>query len=162
MLDSLFNFSSGEIEEGQDVTNLALSDDYSIKDFKGRWLVLYFYPKDGTPGCTKEAETFTSMIDQFHDQGAEVIGVSTDSEESHQKFKEKHNLKVHLLSDPGGKLARKFGIKIIFGMCSRDTVLINPQGKVEGIYKGVNPKGSPQKMLDYIKDTNLIRSTKTT
>ena len=161
----LFSFSGGEIHEGQDISDLKLNkdeeDELKVKDFKGKWLVLYFYPKDNTPGCTKEARTFSSMINEFHEQDAEVIGVSTDSGNSHREFKQKHNLKIRLLSDPDGKLAKQFGIKIIFGMCARDTVLINPEGKVEKIYKGVDPKASPGQIYEYIKDQNLIRVTKT-
>lgn len=162
ILGLAFNFSSGEIEEGQDISDLQLSDSFKVSDFKGSWIVLYFYPKDNTPGCTKEAQTFSSMLDDFHEQGAEVIGVSSDSEKSHEKFKEKHDLKVKLVSDPNSELAKKFGIKVVFGLCSRDTVLINPDGKVEAIYTGVNPKAGAEKVYEYIKNENLIRSTKTT
>lgn len=158
----LFNFSGGEIEEGQDVTPISLPNGETFGDYKGKWLVLYFYPKDNTPGCTQEAKTFSSMIKDFQEQDAEVIGVSADSEENHQKFREKHDLQVKLLSDPDGKLAKKFGIRILFGMCARDTVLINPEGKVEAIYKGVNPKAGPEQVLNYIQNENLIRHTKTT
>ncbi len=162
ILGLAFNFSSGEIKEGQDVSDLQLSDRLKVGDFKGSWLVLYFYPKDNTPGCTKEAKTFSSMLDDFHDLGAEIIGVSGDSEKSHEKFKEKHDLRVKLISDPNSELAKKFGIKVFFGLCSRDTVVINPDCKVEAIYTGVNPKAGAQQVYDFIKDKNLIRSTKTT
>ena len=165
-ISKFFNFSEGEISKGQDVKDLQLGrengEPLTVKDFSGKWLVVYFYPKDNTPGCTKEAQTFSEMMADFREQEAEVIGVSADTEASHQQFKEKHDLKVRLLSDPDGELARKFGIRIMFGMCSRDTILINPDSQVDAIHKGVSPKGSPGKLLTYIKNQNLIRSTKTT
>jgi peroxiredoxin Q/BCP len=94
------------------------------------------------------------MLDEFHEANAEVIGISTDSEESHQKFRDKKEVKVRLLTDPGGEIAQKFGVKIVFGMCARDTVLINPQGTIEKIFKGVNPKANPGEVLSYIQENN--------
>jgi len=76
-------------------------DEICLKDFRGKWIVLYFYPRDNTTGCTKEARDFSEYIEEFEKLNAVVIGISPDSIESHKKFKEKHGLKVILLSDEG-------------------------------------------------------------
>jgi len=136
------------------------SDDGTFIDtssFKGKWVVLYFYPKDDTPGCTKEAQTFTSLIDEFTQANALVYGINTDSPESHRRFKRKYDLKVALLSDRTETVADDFGVKVIAGFCARDTVLINPKGAVEEIFRGVNPSGHPGEILKYIKDHSAKR-----
>lgn len=123
----------------------------SLSDFNGKWLILYFYPKDDTPGCTREAQTFSQLIEQFKAVNAVVLGVSTDSPKSHRKFIEKYDLKIDLLADADGKLAELFGVKVRFGFCSRDTMLINPDGAVAQIYRGVSPDGSPGEILTYLE-----------
>lgn len=162
----LFSFSSGTVEEGDDINSLTLHEDeqdkLTVKDFNGKWLVLYFYPKASTPGCTKEALTYNDLLHEFKNSDAEVIGVSTDSASSHEKFREKQNLSLRFISDPKGSLAKKFGITIMLGMCARDTVLIDPKGKVDTIYKGVDPKANAREVLNYIQTQNLIRQTKDT
>ncbi|OMH40939.1 thioredoxin-dependent thiol peroxidase [Desulfurobacterium indicum] len=129
-----------------------------LKDFKGKWIVLYFYPKDNTPGCTKEAEDFTEKLKEFEKLNAVVIGVSPDSVESHKKFKEKKNLKVTLLSDPekeiikaydAWKLKKRFG-KEYYGVV-RTTYLIDPEGKVAHVWKNVRVKGHVDKVLETLK-----------
>ena len=108
----------------------------SLKDLLGQWTVLYFYPKDDTPGCTTEACEFTTNWDQFQKLSARVIGVSPDSPESHQKFIAKHKLRIELLSDPEHEVLAKYGAwgeknmygKIIEGVL-RTTVLIDPKGQ---------------------------------
>ncbi len=109
----------------------------SLGDFAGRWVVLYFYPKDDTSGCTKEALDFSDLLDRFHDLGAEVLGVSPDSTKSHVKFTDKHDLKVRLLSDPDKEVIKAYGawgVKKNYGKeyegLIRSTVIIDPQGKV--------------------------------
>lgn len=123
----------------------------TLNDFKGKWLILYFYPKDDTPGCTREAQTFSKLIEQFKAVNAVVLGVSTDSPASHRKFIEKYDLQIDLLSDDDRKLAELFGVKVRFGFCSRDTMLINPDGALEQIYRGVSPDGSPGEILSYLE-----------
>lgn len=155
-----FSFPKASYQEGDSVKEVVLEqggeagNPVTIGDYEGKWLVLFFYPMDNSPGCTKEAKTFSSLIDEFHNQNAEVIGVSINSEEKHQKFIEKQNLRVKLISDSKGRLAILFGIKILFGMCARDSIIINPEGKVEAIYKGVNPSASPEQILNQIKTHN--------
>lgn len=109
----------------------------SSDDFLGQWLVLYFYPKDNTPGCTTEAIDFSEKLPEFTDLNAVVVGVSPDSEKSHGKFIDKHNLTVQLLSDPEHELAAAYGAwgpkKFMGKECEgilRSTFLINPQGNI--------------------------------
>ncbi len=116
----------------------------SLSDFKGKWIVLYFYPKDNTPGCTKEACDFTSILSEFSEVGAIVIGVSPDSPSSHKNFIKKHNLKIILLSDPDKavlKLYGAWGKKKNYGReyegVIRSTFLINPDGRVAFIWRNV-------------------------
>jgi peroxiredoxin Q/BCP len=143
-----------QVHEGDTVPDMAFPADdggtIRTTDLKGKWAVLYFYPKDDTPGCTAEAKAFTAMLDDYRDAGAVVYGINTDSRESHLKFKEKHSIKVTLLTDVDQTASKAFGIRVVAGLCSRDSVLINPQGRVEKIYRGVNPAGSPAEILTYI------------
>ena len=151
----IFSFSSASIKEGDTVPDYRLKADngkyINISDYKGKWIILYFYPKDNTPGCTKEAKTFSELYDEFKKYNAVIFGINTDSVKSHQKFKKKHNLKITLLSDPKGKVAKDFGVRVILGFCHRDTVLINPEGKVEKIYREVDPEGNPKAILEFLK-----------
>ena len=125
-----------------------LEQKVALRDLIGHWLVLYFYPKDDTPGCTKEACEFTSHLKQFQALRATVIGVSPDSPESHQKFIKKHRLKVELLSDPDHKILAKYGAwgeKSMYGRkyegVLRTTVIIDPSGKVAHRWDKVKPAG---------------------
>ena len=126
-------------------------DTVSTSDMIGKWTVLYFYPRDDTPGCTTEAINFTILLEEYHASGAQVFGINTDSPESHRNFKKKHKLGVTLLTDTGMQASKEFGIRVIAGMCARDSVLINPEGRVEKFYRGVNPAGSPAEILKYIQ-----------
>jgi len=142
-------------DRGDAIKNYILlkDDGTSIEtdNFRGKWLVLYFYPKDDTPGCTKEAQTYSSLIDEFKHLETEIFGINTNSPESHQKFKQKYSLNVNLLTDEKKVAIKDFSVRTIGGFCSRDTVLINPEGKLEETYRGVNPAGSPVEILEYIK-----------
>jgi len=115
-------------------------------------VVLYFYPKADTPGCTAQGKEYSRLYDKFLSNNAVVFGVSTDDVPAIKRFKEKYNFRHSLLSDPKGEVAKAYGVKLFFGMCSRDTVLINPEGKVEKIYRGVDPKGDPNQVLSYITE----------
>ncbi|MEA2069934.1 MAG: peroxiredoxin [Asgard group archaeon] len=125
---------------------LSDKDDQKIclKDNLGKWLILYFYPKDNSKSCTREAIDFTSNLDDFHKMNSIVFGISPDSIKSHQKFADKHDLKVHLLSDEDKKLLKEYGVwqkKSMFGRefmgVVRSTVLINPEGKIAEIWENV-------------------------
>jgi peroxiredoxin Q/BCP len=108
----------------------------SLADFRGKKVVvLFFYPKDETPGCTREACEFRDSFDRFGDAGAEVIGVSDDDVESHKKFAANHRLPMTLLSDLGGKVREKFGVKALLGIVpDRVTFVIDREGVVRHVF----------------------------
>ena len=117
----------------------------SLADFKGKWLVLYFYPKDDTPGCTTEACSLRDARDDLMELGAEVVGISKDEPEMHEKFKAKYKLNFTLLSDPKGEAIEAYGAwgKKMFGKegILRKTFLINPEGQVVKVWGRVTPLG---------------------
>lgn len=128
-------------------------------DLTGQWTVLYFYPKDDTPGCTTEACEFTSQLKDFEDLNARVIGVSPDSSESHRQFIDKHNLAVELLSDPNKEALlnyKAWGEKIRNGKSSegvlRSTVLIDPEGKVAYHWPNVKAEGHADEVRSKLKE----------
>jgi peroxiredoxin Q/BCP len=127
--------------------------DICLDPFKGKWVVLYFYPRDNTPGCTIEAMQFNAALEKFADLGAQVIGVSADSPSSHQKFAEKHNLSVLLLSDVEHTVLKTYDAwkpKTMFGKeflgTQRDTFLINPERKIIAVWRKVSPKGHAEEV----------------
>jgi len=144
-----------EGEEAPDFTLLA--DDgrkVSLKDYRDKKVVLYFYPKDGTPGCTREAIEFSKIAKEFEKEGAIILGVSKDSVKSHQKFKQKHELPFTLLSDPEGKVLDLYGVwkkKSLYGRTfmgtERTTFLIDEKGIVKKVYRKVKAKGHAQVCL---------------
>jgi thioredoxin-dependent peroxiredoxin len=109
----------------------------ALSDFLGKKnVVLFFYPKDDTPGCTVEACTFRDAYEDFRDAGAEVIGISSDSIESHAKFAEHHHLPMQLLADVGGKVRAAFGVKASLGLFDgRETFLIDKQGIIRHVFR---------------------------
>ena len=116
----------------------------TLADFKGKWLVVYFYPKDMTSGCTTQACEFTEGIEKFNDMNATVIGVSADSAESHRKFIEKENLKISLLADTDKTMMKAYEAyqeKDGKGRIVRSTVIVDPEGNVAFHYPSVSPKG---------------------
>jgi thioredoxin-dependent peroxiredoxin len=137
--------------------NLPASDGtkVALRDLAGKWVVLYFYPRDDTPGCTQEARDFRDAKAKWSRRGAAVFGVSKDSIESHCKFRDKHGLNFPLLSDPDGKMLEKYGAwgeKNMYGKKSmgiiRSTVLIDPDGKVRKVWPRVKVKGHVDDVLD--------------
>lgn len=129
-----------------------------LKDFIAKWKVIYFYPKDNTPGCTLEARDFSQHLEEFEKQNVSIIGISPDSKESHKKFKQKHNLKINLLSDPNHKTIEEYGVwkqKKMFGKhfmgVIRSTFLINPEGKVVQIWPKVKVSGHADEVMRFIK-----------
>lgn len=130
--------------------NFALADQdgiiHTLADYKGKWVVLYFYPKDDTPGCTKEACTFRDLTDVFAKKNAVIFGVSKDSVASHKKFSKKFSLPFPLLSDPSAETIKAYGAwgkkKFLgreFEGILRNTYLINPKGEIEKTYEKVDP-----------------------
>ena len=131
-----------------------------LESFRGRWVVLYTYPRDNTPGCTLEAIQFSAALEKFTELGAQVIGVSTDSPESHQEFADRHDLTVLLLSDQDHHVLAAYGAwkpKTIFGKeilgTERDTFLIDPEGKIVEVWRRVSVKGH----ADAVKEALLAR-----
>lgn len=130
-----------------------------LKSYRGKWVVLYFYPKDNTSGCTREAMDFTSALDSLHALGAEVLGVSRDSPGSHRKFAEKHDLKITLLSDPDHKVMEEYGVWALKKMYGREgfgivrsTFLINPEGRIARIWRSVKVKGHVDAVLKSLEE----------
>jgi peroxiredoxin Q/BCP len=130
----------------------------SLKDFKGKNIVLYFYPKDDTPGCTAEACSLRDNSTGLEDVDAVVLGVSTDSIDSHNKFRQKYNLNFHLLSDTTADVAKMYGVwkeKNMYGRRSwgvaRATFLIGADGKVKKIYRKVDTKTHGQDVVNDLK-----------
>ena len=126
----------------------------SLSDFKGKWLVIFFYPKDDTPGCTKEACNFRDDYSAIKLLGAQVVGISLDKITSHQKFKEKHQLPFILLSDSQGKVAKEYGalFKFMFIKFSkRHSFIIDPQGLIRKEYRSVNPTSHSIQIIEDLK-----------
>jgi peroxiredoxin Q/BCP len=122
----------------------------SLSDYAGKWLVLYFYPKDFTPGCTTEVCTFRDEITRVRQAGAEVVGVSLDDVESHEAFAAKHKVPFPLLADVDASAARAYGVLTMHvGMhfARRDTFVIDPTGLIAKHYENVDPKENVAQVL---------------
>ncbi|MCG7981627.1 MAG: peroxiredoxin [Candidatus Thiodiazotropha lotti] len=118
-----------------------------LSDCLGAWVVLFFYPKDNTPGCTAEVCDFNCEYEQLVALGVELLGISTDSHRSHQKFAQKHQLKFPILSDREGRVALAYKSLFRLGpfkIARRDSFIINPQGEIAAIYRSVRAKGHGQ------------------
>jgi thioredoxin-dependent peroxiredoxin len=150
------------LQEGDAAPDFALPDaDGKLKKLsglKGRFKVVYFYPKDDTSGCTKEAQNFTELKAEFHGLKAEVIGISPDSVKSHAKFRDKYGLHVTLLSDEEKAAIEAYGVwveKKMYGKAymgvERSTFLIGPDGKIVQAWRGVKVPGHAAAVLDAIK-----------
>lgn len=128
---------------------------HSLKQYEGKWVVLYFYPKDDTPGCTVEACSLRDARDDIAELGAEVIGISADEAASHEKFKAKHSLNFTLLSDPEMKVIHAYGAwgKKMFGKegILRRTFIIDPKGTVVKVYGRVTPLGHGEQVVEELK-----------
>lgn len=129
-----------------------------VSDFRGKWLVLYFYPKDDTTGCTKEAQEFSALGSDFAGLNATVLGVSRDNEKSHAKFIAKYGLGIELGSDVGGDVCEAFGVwveKSMYGKSymgiERSTFLIDPDGKIVAIWRKVKVAGHAAAVLEALK-----------
>jgi peroxiredoxin Q/BCP len=130
----------------------------SLQDYAGKYLVLYFYPKDDTPGCTTEACNFRDGIHDYTKAGVVVVGISPDSSKSHLKFKEKYSLPFSLLADEGHKVCEAYGVwgrKKMMGReydgVFRTTFLIDPQGFIQRVFENVKPEGHSAEVLAGIK-----------
>lgn len=128
---------------------------HSLSDYRGKWVVLYFYPKDDTPGCTVEACSLRDARDTLAEMGAEIIGVSRDEPTSHEKFKEKYSLNFTLLTDADAEVITLYGAwgKKMFGQegILRKTFIITPEGQVVKIYGRVTPVGHGEQVIGELK-----------
>jgi peroxiredoxin Q/BCP len=153
------------VKEGDKAPAFELARDGGAKvklsQFKGKPVVLYFYPKDDTSGCTKEAVGFSEKIVDFQKIGTEVIGISPDGVKSHEKFRDKHGLKVILLADEEKKAIEAYGVwaeKKMYGRTymgvDRSTFLIGPDGKIKRVWRGVKVPGHVEEVLEATKAIN--------
>ena len=139
--------------------NFSLKDSngnqHSLEDYHGSWVVLYFYPKDDTPGCTAEACSLRDARDALAEMGAQIIGISRDEPSSHEKFKQKYSLNFTLLADTDATVIRQYGAwgKKMFGKKGvlRKTFLINPAGQVVKVYGRVTPVGHGEQVIADLK-----------
>ena len=122
----------------------------SLKDYRGKWVVLYFYPKDFTSGCTIEAKNFQRDLAQYEQSGAVVLGVSVDTAQSHKDFCAKEGLNFKLLADPDAKVSTEYGSVMDYKgdkLAARNTFLINPKGEIAKVYAGVKPAEHSEQVL---------------
>jgi len=135
------------------------NDNVCLKDFKDKWAIVYFYPKDNTTGCTLEARNFSQSVDDFKKVNTHIIGISPDSTESHKKFESKNDLKINLLSDPEHKTLKEYDVwktKKMYGKeymgVVRSTFLIDPEGKVAHFWPKVKVAGHIEDVMNKIKE----------
>jgi thioredoxin-dependent peroxiredoxin len=137
----------------------------SLSDYRGKWVVLYFYPKDGTPGCTTEACEFRDNIFAFRDAGAVILGISVDSVDSHNEFAKEHRLPFTLLADSEKQVARNYGVLHrmlgVMELARRETFIVDPQGRVAKHYREVDPGSHSKQVLGDIKTLQAATRTAT-
>jgi peroxiredoxin Q/BCP len=126
-------------------------DTIRLESLRGKWVVLYFYPKDDTPGCTMEAKGFEQLRGEFEREDAVILGVSRDDEKSHKEFCTKYGLNFHLLADKDGKIIESYKAKG-FPFTKRITYLIDPEGKISFVWKNVNPSKHAKEVLEKLKE----------
>lgn len=124
-----------------------LGGDFQLSDYRGQNVILYFYPKDDTPGCTIEAQQFTQMYDEFEKHNALVFGISYDDEECHKDFIDKYELQVELLADVDGEVAKLYGCDSEDGYAKRSTFVVDENGKLKAVFLNVKPDGHAKEVL---------------
>ena len=154
------------LKEGDKAPLFTLKDrngvDVSLNDYKGQWVVVYFYPKADTPGCTVEACDFSASLDAFTSHNATIIGISNDPEAKIGKFIDKHDLKIILLSDPDHEVIEKYGswvLKKMYGKeymgTQRSTFLVNPEGIIENVWGKVKVKGHAEEVKNLLAELKI-------
>lgn len=144
--------------------SLAQGGDGNLADYRGKWLVLYFYPKDSTPGCTTEGQDFNALLTKFRRAGAEILGVSRDSVKSHNNFIAKQGFRFDLVSDADEALCQAFAVikeknmygKKVMGI-ERSTFLIDPQGRVAESWRGLKVPGHAEAVLEALKKASKTK-----
>lgn len=126
-----------------------------LSDFKGQPVVVYFYPKDNTPGCTTEACNFRDNIEVFEKSGVKILGISVDSDRAHKKFADKYNLNFTLVADPSKDIARNYGVLGI-ATAKRVTYIVDKDGKIAHVYQKVTPREHAVEVFEKLKDLNLV------
>src|SRR5919198_1910056 len=127
----------------------------SLKDYRGKWVVLYFYPKDFTGGCTMEARNFQRDLTKYEESGAVILGVSVDTAQSHKDFCAKEGLNFKLLADPDAKVSTNYGSLMDYKgskLAARNTFIINPKGEIAKVYTGVKPAEHSEQVLKDLAD----------
>ncbi len=154
----LFTRRKNPLKVGQSAPDFKLADQHGkihrLEEFQGTWLALYFYPKDDTPGCTKQACTFRDNLQKLTDLGAKVIGISVDDTHSHADFAKKYNLQFPLLADNKMEIAKKYYSLINLGIikfAQRNTFLIDPQGKIAKVYLSVSATNNSTDVIEDLK-----------
>lgn len=156
-----------ELLENMEAPDFCLIDyeanQHCLSNMLGNWIVLYFYPKDMTPGCTKEACDFRDNYEFFKKNKILLFGISKDNEDSHKKFVKKYNLPFPLLSDKDGKVSTAYNVmkeKTLYGKKSigidRSTFIINPEGKIEKIFRKVKVEGHIEEVRNYFLNNKLL------
>ncbi|WP_321477411.1 peroxiredoxin [uncultured Paludibaculum sp.] len=144
-------FSAEMPQAGQQAPEFSLPSqegaNVALKEFRGKWVVLYFYPKDMTQGCTIEAHNFQRDLAKYEEKNAAILGVSVDSVDSHKEFCTKESLTFKLLADSGKKVVEEYGSLNQRGMASRNTFLIDPKGKIAKVWTGVSPAKHSEEVL---------------
>src|SRR5690242_10091151 len=148
-------------EVGQQAPDFSLTtgdgSQVSLKDYKGKWVVLYFYPKDFTSGCTLEAQNFQRDLAKYQNAKAIILGVSVDTAQSHKDFCTKEGLNFKLLADTDAKVSAEYGSTMDYKgakMAARNTFLINPEGKIVKVYTGVKPADHSEQVLKDLAELN--------
>ena len=150
---------SGELPQvGKPAPDFNLPDQngkqHALQDYRGKWLVLYFYPKDDTPGCTQEACAFRDDLNQITELGAQVVGVSVDDTASHAEFAKKYHLPFPLLADKTTETAERYGALLnlwLFKFARRYTFLIDPKGNIDKLYLSVDTSRHSKQIIDDLK-----------
>jgi len=156
---SSIGLANDQVTTGDPAPEFELADQngqlHSLEDYRDQWVVLYFYPKDETPGCTTEACEFRDNIFAYKDLNAQILGVSLDDAESHKAFAENHDLPFPLLADVNGNTSADYGVKTrMFGMtvAKRQTFIIGPNGAIAKHYEKVTPAGHSEQVLADLKE----------
>ncbi|KUJ71809.1 peroxiredoxin [Thiomicrospira sp. WB1] len=163
LLSSSVAVASQALSIGQTAPDFRLMDQHNqphqLSDYQGKWLVLYFYPKNDTPGCTTEACSFRDNINRLIQQDAVVLGVSVDSQASHAAFAEKHDLPFSLLADTDADVAAQYGALldlVVVKFAKRQTFIIAPDGTLAKIYRNVDPDTHVKQVLTDLKQLKTV------